>query len=116
MKFCTRNMLHASDELRVGLMPVNVEMLPNTIVNFTCNYELLAERFKIIFNLSSFEGKPITAKGFKLSPMHWNDYGGYRYWSVNIGETPCLVECFILDRQGKELARIMTSVKPGLAD
>ena len=109
-------MLHASDELRVGLMPVKVKMARNTEVSFTCNYEFQADRFNIIFKLSPYEGNPITAKGLDLGLMHWTEYGGYRVWNVNIGNTPCYVECFVLDMQGKDLAMIMTSVFPGLAD
>ena len=116
MKFCTPNMLHASDELRVGLMPVKVQITPNSVVSFKCNYEFQGDRLKIVFNLSSYEGNPITAKGLDLDLMHWTEYGGYRIWNVSIGETPCYVECFVFDNRGKELAMIMTSVIPGLAD
>lgn len=98
----------------VSLTPMNGEVKPNSWVLFTCSYES-PEPLYIYFKLSPYHGWPLTASSATPGPITRTQKGYLRTWHVYVQLDPCNVECYIQDRGGEELIKVVTSVTPGLA-
>lgn len=99
----------------VSLMPMNSEVKPFSVVQFTCNYDY-PDTFYIYFKLSSLDGRPITARSGEIRPIIKTEKGAVRTWFVHVERTACNVECHIVNYYGKELVKIVTPITPGLTD
>lgn len=99
----------------VSLMPMHGQVKPYSWILFTCSYKS-SDPFYIYFKLSPYDGWPLTAHGSIPGPIRRTKNGYVRTWYVYVQQDPCSVECYIQDRSGKELIKVMTSVTPGLAD
>ncbi|XP_025074624.1 uncharacterized protein LOC112552791 [Pogonomyrmex barbatus] len=99
----------------VSLMPMNGEVEPYSVIQFTCNYDY-PDTFYIYFKLSSLNGLPVTARSGEIGPIIKTEKGAARSWTVHVGRTACNVECHIVNYRGKELVKIVTSITPGLTD
>ncbi|XP_015437459.1 PREDICTED: basement membrane-specific heparan sulfate proteoglycan core protein [Dufourea novaeangliae] len=98
-------------ELMVSLTPMTGEVKPNTWTLFTCSYES-TDPLYIYFKLSPFRDAPLTATSATPGPIVHTEKGAYRTWYVYVLVDPCNVECYIQDRTGKDLIKVVTSVTP----
>lgn len=93
-------------------MPIKAQAPRNSVVHFTCFYEHGDELY-IHFKLVNYNGLPLTAWAMAPGPIVATEKGALRVWDVHVGEKPCITECVVTDRQGKELAKISTTLSPG---
>ncbi|XP_076684002.1 terribly reduced optic lobes isoform X2 [Andrena cerasifolii] len=98
-------------ELMVSLTPMNGEVKPNSWVLFTCSYES-PDPLYIYFKLSPYHGWPLTASSDTPGPITRTQKGYLRTWHVYVQLDPCNVECYIENRSGEELIKVVTSVTP----
>lgn len=99
-------------ELQVGLMPIKPTATRNSTVDFKCEYNH-PYTMKIHFELTSFNGLPMTAWVMDHSPIIPTKNGAYKTLRVHFGDYPCNVECYISDDYQTELAVISTMILPG---
>ncbi|XP_078043463.1 terribly reduced optic lobes isoform X5 [Augochlora pura] len=96
-------------ELMVSLTPMTGRVKPNKWVLFTCSYKS-PEQLNITFKLTPLHGNPLTAIPAIPGAIVRTDKGGYRSWYVYVELQPCNIECYIQDRDGKDLIKVVTSV------
>lgn len=102
-------------KLMVSLSPMTGTVKPYSWTKFTCSYESPDELY-INFKLSPFRDSPLTASNNTPDSIVRTVNGASRTWHVHVQLVPCNVECYIQDRSGKELIKVVTSVTPGLTD
>ncbi|XP_076378245.1 terribly reduced optic lobes isoform X1 [Megalopta genalis] len=96
-------------ELMVSLTPMTGTVKPNMWVLFTCSYES-SDQLYIWFKLTPLRGYPLTAIPAIPGASMRTGKGGYRNWYVYVELEPCNVECYIQDRDGKDLIKVVTSI------
>ncbi|XP_076180736.1 terribly reduced optic lobes isoform X6 [Ptiloglossa arizonensis] len=98
-------------KLMVSLSPMTGTVKPYSWTKFTCSYESPDELY-INFKLSPFRDSPLTASNNTPDSIVRTVNGASRTWHVHVQLVPCNVECYIQDRSGKELIKVVTSVTP----